>query len=141
MLHYRPATVSEALDCVDDADPAGSRFYAGGVETGFALRTNAIDCRRLIDTKRIEGAASISRTERRVVIGPATTHHTIGLDATIEETLPLLGEACRRLGTLPIRTQGTIGGNFAYGHQHTDPGTAAMLYGGSVNLVSRSGHR
>src|SRR5439155_12672217 len=141
MLLYRPSTVAEALDCVDDADPAGSRFYAGGLETVFALRTEALECSRLIDTKRIAGASGVSRENGHVRVGPATTHYAIANDRTVQENLPLLGNACSRLGTLPIRTRGTIGGNFGYGHQHSDPGTAAMLYGGSVNLVSSAGRR
>src|SRR5213593_885397 len=54
MLLYRPSTVAEALDCVDDADPAGSRFYAGGLETVFALRTEALEWHRLI-VRRVTG--------------------------------------------------------------------------------------
>lgn len=141
MLLYRPSTVAEALDCVDEADPAGSRFYAGGVETVFALRTQSLACSRLIDTKRIVGATGVSRENGHVRLGPATTHYTIAGDTTVRTALPLLADACSRLGTLPIRTRGTIGGNFGYGHQHTDPGTAATLYGGSVNVVSRAGRR
>src|SRR5437870_2592410 len=141
MLLYRPSSVAEALDCVNDADPAHSRFYAGGVETVFALRTQALECSRLIDTKRIAGAVGVSRENGHVRLGPATTHYAIACDRTVQEALPLLANACSRLGTLPIRTRGTVGGNFGYGHQHTDPGTAATLYGGSVNLVSRAGRR
>lgn len=141
MLLYRPSTVAEALDCVDAADAAGSRFYAGGIETVFGLRMQALECRRLIDTKRIRGAIGVSRENGRIRLGPATTHYAISRDGTIQAALPLLGQACSRLGTLPIRTRGTIGGNFAYGHQHTDPGTAATLYGGSLTLASRAGRR
>lgn len=141
MVLLRPTTVAEALDCVDESDPAGSRFYAGGIETVFGLRMHTLECRRLIDTKRIRGATGVSRANATIRLGPATTHFAIAADATIRAQLPLLGQACTDLGTLPIRTRGTIGGNFAYGHQHTDPGTAATLYGGALTLVSRAGRR
>lgn len=141
MLLHRPTTVAEALDCIDPSDPAGSRFYAGGIETVFGLRMQTLDCRRLIDTKRIRGAIGVSRADGAIRLGPATTHYAIAGDATVRAELPLLGDACSELGTLPIRTRGTIGGNFGYGHQHTDAGTAATLYGGSLTMVSGAGGR
>jgi CO/xanthine dehydrogenase FAD-binding subunit len=141
MILLRPATVAEALDCVDQSDPAGSRFYAGGIETVFGLRMQTLDCTRLIDTKRVAGAIGVARADGRVRIGPATTHYAIAGDATVRAALPLLGAACSRLGTLPIRTRGTIGGNFAHGHQYTDPGTAAAIYGGAVTIASTTGAR
>jgi carbon-monoxide dehydrogenase medium subunit len=37
--------------------------------------------------------------------------------------------------------QGTIGGNLAMAAAHTDPGTAALVYGGTVTLAGPNGRR
>jgi CO/xanthine dehydrogenase FAD-binding subunit len=139
VLLHRPSSVVEALELVDD--PASTRFYAGGVEVGFALRRRELDCRRLIDTKRISGAIGVTRAADHVRIGPATTHDAIARDEIVKTDLPMLASACSRLGTIQIRMRGTLGGNFGYGHQYTDPGAASMAYGGSVRLVSSGGSR
>jgi CO/xanthine dehydrogenase FAD-binding subunit len=137
----RPASVEEALRHLE-ADRDGARFYAGGLEVVFALRTRALErCTSLIDTKRIRGAVGVSRTDGHVRIGPATRHHAIATDPVVAADLPLLGLACGRLGTMRIRVQGTIGGNFGHGHQHTDPGTAAVVHGGWVELAATGGRR
>lgn len=141
MLLHRPSSVVEAIELVDESDPASTRFYAGGVEVGFALRRRELDCHRLIDTKRIGGASGVTRVADHVRIGPATTHDSIARDEIVKTELPMLALACSRLGTIPIRMRGTLGGNFGYGHQHTDPGAASIAYGGWARLVSIAGSR
>jgi CO/xanthine dehydrogenase FAD-binding subunit len=141
VLLHRPSSVVEALDLVDESDPASTRFYAGGVEVGFALQRRELQCRTLIDTKRIGGAVGVTRAADHVTIGPATTHDTLAHDEIVKTELPMLASACSRLGTMPIRMRGTLGGNFGHGHQHTDPGAASMAYGGSARLVSTAGTR
>jgi aerobic carbon-monoxide dehydrogenase medium subunit len=140
MRLLRPATITDAVHHLT-SDRDGALLYAGGVEVALGLRSGGRTCTSLIDTKRIAGSYGISVFGDEVRVGPATTHNMIASNPLIAAELPLLGEACGHLGTVRIRTQGTIGGNFAFAHPHTDPGTAAQLYSGFVDLVSGSGPR
>lgn len=140
MRLLRPMTIDDAVHHMND-DGDGSLLYAGGVEVALGLRTGRLICNSLIDTKRIDNLSGVSYFGDEIRIGPATTHYAIANDPLIAAELPLLAESCGHLGNVRIRTQGTIGGNFAFAHPQTDPGTAANLYGGYVNLRSAAGPR
>ena len=139
MKLLRPRTVAEAVAAI--AASERPILYAGGIEVLMALRSGAIAGDTLIDTKRIDGAVGVCHADALIRIGPATRHHAVAGDPLIRAHLPLLAAACAQLGTTRIRMQGTLGGNFANGHQHTDPGTAAMVYGGHLRLMGAAGVR
>jgi aerobic carbon-monoxide dehydrogenase medium subunit len=134
----RPASVADAVAALEEP---GSIAYAGGIEVLLALRSGALDGKTLVDTKRIAGATGVSGSAAEVRVGPATRHHDIAADPLVRRHLPVLAAACGRLGTVRVRMQGTLGGNLAYGLLHTDPGTAAVLYGGTITLTGPAGQR
>ncbi len=138
MRLVRPTSVADAVAVL--AEP-GAIVYAGGIEVMLALRSGAMRGDTLVDTKRIGGAAGVTGGAAEVHIGPATRHHDLAGDPLVRRHLPLLAAACGRVGTTRVRMQGTLGGNLAHGFPHTDPGTAALVYGGTVTLAGPSGSR
>lgn len=140
MRLLRPASVEEALAQLQ-RDPEGTLVYGGGLEIGFGLRRGTIAGSALLDIKRVPDVSGITATAEEIRVGPATRHHVISTDDTIRTYLPSLGRACGNVGSTRIRMQGTLGGNFGHGHQHTDPGTAAVMLGGQIDLVGPSGAR
>src|SRR5260370_38879660 len=72
---------------------------------------------RLVDLTRIPALAYIREHDGQVRLGAMTRQRTIEFDSIVARKLPLLREATRWVGHLPIRTRGTIGGSIA----HADP--------------------
>jgi carbon-monoxide dehydrogenase medium subunit len=136
----RPASVEEAVERLRAA-PETTRVFAGGVEVGFALRNSGLVCEELVDLKRVPGLGGVSWRGDLIAIGPITRHHTISTDSLLHTYLPSLAAACSHVGSTRIRMQGTLGGNFGHGHQHTDPGTAAVALGGMIDVTGPGGSR
>ena len=71
----------------------------------------------LVDLNRIPALAYIRETDGQVAFGAMTRQRTIEFSPVVNAKLPLLTEATRWVGHLPIRSRGTIGGSIA----HADP--------------------
>src|SRR2546425_3096610 len=71
----------------------------------------------LVDLNRIPSLAYIEENGGQVRLGAMTRQRTIEFSPVVAQRLPLLKEATRWVGHLPIRTRGTIGGSIA----HADP--------------------
>src|SRR3989442_6028558 len=71
----------------------------------------------LVDLNRIASLAYIREENGQVRLGAMTRQRTIEFSPVVARRLPLLSEATKWVGHLPIRTRGTIGGSIA----HADP--------------------
>jgi CO/xanthine dehydrogenase FAD-binding subunit len=71
----------------------------------------------LIDVNRIAPLAYVREDNGTVALGAMTRQRTIEFSPLVARRLPLLTEATRWVGHLPIRSRGTIGGSIA----HADP--------------------
>jgi len=71
----------------------------------------------LIDLNRIKSLAYIREDDGRLRFGAMTRQRAIEFSPIVARRLPLLREATRWVGHLPIRSRGTIGGSIA----HADP--------------------
>jgi CO/xanthine dehydrogenase FAD-binding subunit len=71
----------------------------------------------LIDLNRVAGLAGIREANGHVAFGAMTRQRAIEFSPVVARRLPLLVEATKLVGHLPIRSRGTIGGSIA----HADP--------------------
>ena len=71
----------------------------------------------LIDLNRIPALSGIREVDGHVVFGAMTRQRAVEFSPIVARALPLLTEATRWVGHLPIRSRGTIGGSIA----HADP--------------------
>src|SRR5256712_9933496 len=71
----------------------------------------------LVDLNRIPSLAYIEERDGQVRFGAMTRQRTIEFSPLVARRVPLLREATKWVGHLPIRTRGTIGGSIA----HPDP--------------------
>src|SRR5438093_261652 len=74
----------------------------------------------LVDLNRIPSLAYIEEHDGQVRFGAMTRQRMIEFSPLVARRLPLLREATKWVGHLPIRTRGTIGGSIA----HADPSAA-----------------
>src|SRR5207247_3518450 len=84
----------------------------------------------LVDLNRIPSLAFIEESGGRVRLGAMTRQRTIEFSPVVAQRLPLLKEATRWVGHLPIRTRGTIGGSIAHADSSAEyPAVLAALEG------------
>ena len=114
--YHAPASVDEALSLL--ARYGGdAKILAGGQSLVPLLNFRLSRPAALIDLNRIPSLAYIRSENGEVRFGAMTRQRTIEFSPVVAERVPLLTEATRWVGHLPIRSRGTIGGSIA----HADP--------------------
>jgi carbon-monoxide dehydrogenase medium subunit len=114
--YHAPAGVDEALALL--ARYGGdAKLLAGGQSLVPLLNFRLSRPAALIDLNRIGSLAGIREENGRVRLGAMTRQRAIEFSPVVARRLPLLREATRLVGHLPIRSRGTIGGSIA----HADP--------------------
>ena len=114
--YHAPKTVDEALALLTRYD-GEAKILAGGQSLMPLLNFRLSRPAALVDLNRIPALAYIKEGDGSVKFGAMTRQRTIEFSPVVAKRLPLLTEATRWVGHLPIRTRGTIGGSIA----HADP--------------------
>ncbi len=114
--YHAPKTVDEALALLTRYD-GEAKILAGGQSLMPLLNFRLSRPAALVDLNRIPALAYIKEVDGSVRFGAMTRQRAIEFSPVVARRLPLLTEATRWVGHLPIRTRGTIGGSIA----HADP--------------------
>ncbi len=114
--YHAPASIDEAVALL--ARYGGdAKVLAGGQSLMPMLNFRLVRPAALVDVNRIAALAYIREDNGTVAFGAMTRQRTIEFSPVVAARLPLLREATRWVGHLPIRSRGTIGGSIA----HADP--------------------
>jgi carbon-monoxide dehydrogenase medium subunit len=114
--YFAPRTLDDALGLLASQGD-GAKVLAGGQSLIPLLNFRLAHPEALVDINRIAGLAYIRADDGGLAIGALTRQHALERSEVARARLPILGEACRLIGHLPIRHRGTVGGNLA----HADP--------------------
>lgn len=114
--YHAPTTVEQALELLGRYG-GDAKVLAGGQSLMPLLNFRLSRPAALVDLNRIPSLAYVREQDGQVRFGAMTRQRTIEFSPVVRERVPLLGEATRLVGHLPIRTRGTIGGSIA----HADP--------------------
>jgi CO/xanthine dehydrogenase FAD-binding subunit len=114
--YHAPTTVEQALELLGRYG-GDAKVLAGGQSLMPLLNFRLSRPAALVDLNRIPSLAYVGEQDGQVRFGAMTRQRTIEFSPVVRERVPLLGEATRWVGHLPIRTRGTIGGSIA----HADP--------------------
>lgn len=133
--YHAPSSVEEAIALLVRYGGEG-KLLAGGQSLVPLLNFRLSRPAALIDLNRIPSLAYIREQDGQVRLGAMTRQRTIEFSPVVRQRLPLLAEATRLVGHLPIRTRGTIGGSMAHADPSAeDPAVLAALEG---EVVARS---
>jgi aerobic carbon-monoxide dehydrogenase medium subunit len=114
---YRaPDSIDEVLAALTEHG-SDAKLLAGGQSLIPLLNFRLVRPGLLVDLRRLPSMADVNVDEDAVEIGAMVRQRTIEHDPVLAHEVPLLVEATRYIGHLPIRTRGTIGGSLA----HADP--------------------
>jgi xanthine dehydrogenase FAD-binding subunit len=139
---YSATSVQDAIDALA-ANPEAI-VIAGGTdvlvkarEGKFGSGVHLVSIHELGD--ELEG---VTLTEDGTVeIGPITWFHSVTTSPIIQQTVPVLGDACDTPGGPQLRVSGTIGGNLCNGATSADSASTCFALGVELDVQGPNGHR
>ena len=134
---YAPATLDAFAELVA-ANPDAT-IVAGSTDVGLWVTKEMRRLDTVIYVGRVAELARIAETAEGIEIG-AGVSYTDAL-ATLARHYPDMGEVIRRLGSVPIRNAGTIGGNVANGSPIGDSPPMLIAAGATLHLRRGSERR
>ncbi len=114
--YHAPGSVEEAIVLLSRYR-GEAKLLAGGQSLMPLLNFRLSRPAALVDLNAIPDLEYIREEDGVVRLGAMTRQRTIEFSPVVARRLPLLAEATKLVGHLPIRTRGTIGGSLA----HADP--------------------
>lgn len=107
--YVRANSISEALALLNEPGMK-SRPLAGGTDLLLITRHQKV-CDRVVDITQIPEMHTIERRGNHVVIGAGAVFREVVDNPLVQETAPVLVQACSQIGAVQIRNMGTLGGN------------------------------
>ncbi|MGA2402281.1 MAG: xanthine dehydrogenase family protein subunit M [Syntrophobacteraceae bacterium] len=134
-----PGSVDELWQCFESHPLAN--VYAGGTGLLVDLYNGQVNPEALICLERIEELKGVAERGENIRIGSCATLACLLEDPLVQNHLPVLGQAVKKLGSPLIRNMGTIGGNVCTASPAGD--TLPPLYAlkAEVELRSKGGLR
>jgi CO/xanthine dehydrogenase FAD-binding subunit len=114
--YHAPESIEQAVELLTRYG-GDAKVLAGGQSLMPMLNFRLARPAALVDINRIRTLAYVHEDDGTVALGAMTRQRTIEFSPVVAARLPLLLEATRWVGHLPIRSRGTIGGSIA----HADP--------------------
>jgi CO/xanthine dehydrogenase FAD-binding subunit len=117
-----------------------AKVLAGGQSLLPLLNFRLAQPEVLVDVNRVAELAYVRPVNGGLAIGALTQQHALERSDAVRTRLPIVAEACRLIGHLPIRHRGTLGGSLA----HADPASelpAVMVALEAEMTASRVGGR
>jgi carbon-monoxide dehydrogenase medium subunit len=138
---FEPRDLHEAVAILTELG-GRARPVAGGTDLLVEMCEGRTKPEYLVDIKGLEELKGVTVSKDGViVIGALTTLRALERSSIIRERLSILCDALSQMGSVQIRSRGTIGGNLCNAHASAD-GTAALLaLGARLHLYGPSGSR
>jgi aerobic carbon-monoxide dehydrogenase medium subunit len=118
-----------------------AKVLAGGQSLMPMLNFRLARPAALVDVNRIAALAYVREDDGVVAFGAMTRQRTIEFSPVVAARLPLLREATRWVGHLPIRSRGTIGGSIAHADPAAEYPAVLTALGGEVIVEGPRGRR
>ncbi|MCK4546855.1 MAG: xanthine dehydrogenase family protein subunit M [Candidatus Eisenbacteria sp.] len=114
---------------------------AGGTDVIPGIRRGAYGAVALLDLSRIPDLNRIVDDGTEIRIGALATHADVVESAIVGAHIPVLSEACGTVGSVQIRSRGTIGGNLCHASPASDSVPALRVLGSVCEIRSSKGTR
>ena len=118
-----------------------AKVLAGGQSLMPMLNFRLARPAALVDVNRVAALAYVREDDGVVAFGAMTRQRTIEFSPMVAARLPLLREATRWVGHLPIRSRGTIGGSIAHADPSAEYPAVLTALGGEVIVQGPRGRR
>ncbi len=137
--YVRAASIGEALTLLNEPGIA-SLPLAGVTDLVLLARLEKI-CDRVVDITLIPEMHQIRRKNDQVMIGAGATFSEVIENRAVQDTAPVLVQACRQVGAPQIRNMGTLGGNVANAAACADTIPALVCLDALATVLTPDGER
>ena len=135
---YMPDTLEEA--CRLKAE--GAEVVAGGTDVFVNMHGGKDRSGKVVDIKNIPALQGHTFDEAQGLdLGALTTHREIELWDVIKKHYRAMFEGCSRVGSVQIRTRGTLGGNICNGAPSADSIGPMLVHDARVVAAGPAGER
>ena len=138
--YHRPKSLSEAVALSRDLG-AGTLYLAGGTEVLPELKRGRDRAEHLVSLRDVAELAGIEERDGTLVIGAMTPHQDVAESPLVARALPVLAEAAASVGSVQVRRQGTIGGNFCGAVPCADTPPACIVGEATLLVTGVDGER
>lgn len=135
---HRAQSWPEAVRFLAESGP-GARPIAGGTDTLPRLQGGRAAPAHWVDLSGLPGG--LAEVEGVLEIGALVTFETIARSAIVARILPALHQAANVMGSIQIRSRGTLGGNLANASPAGDSIPPLLAGGARLRLLSAAGAR
>jgi CO/xanthine dehydrogenase FAD-binding subunit len=120
--------------------PKDARPFLGGTDIFVRMRDGSIEPKFLVDVKNLNGTNNLHfDPESGLTVGAAINMNRVIASPELQETYPLLVEACRSVASYQLRTRATIVGNICNASPAGDTIGACMVLDGILHIHGTSG--
>ena len=138
---YEATSVADA--CRALAEDERAEVIAGGTDVLVKLREGKGAPAHLVSIHglgdELDGVRLLD--DGTVWVGPITWFHHVTISPIIQQTVPVLGDACDTPGGPQLRVTGTIGGNVCSAATSADSASTLYAYGALLDVESVRGKR
>jgi len=135
---YMPTDLAEA--CRLKAE--GAKVVAGGTDVFVNMHGGKDHSDKVVDIKNISALQGHTFSpETGLDLGALTTHRDIELWDVIKQHYRAMFEGCSRVGSVQIRTRGTLGGNICNGAPSADSIGPMLVHDAVVVVAGPDGER
>jgi carbon-monoxide dehydrogenase medium subunit len=138
--YFAPRTLDEALGLLAERGD-GAKVLAGGQSLVPLLNFRLAHPDAVIDINRLTELAYIRVHDSGVAVGALTRQHALERSDPVRTRVPIVAEATRFIGHLPIRHRGTVGGNLAHADPASELPAVMIALEAQLVLASRRGTR
>ncbi len=134
----RPENIADALACLAENSDC-MRIIAGGTDIipGFQQGVARFQhIKKLIDVSHIHELKIIKEQDQNIIIGAGVTFSELMKSQLIKEHFPILAKAASSVGSVQIRNQATIAGNFINNAPCADSVPPLLVYNARVKALS-----
>src|SRR5918996_5400061 len=118
-----------------------AKVLAGGQSLVPLLNFRLAQPEVLVDVNRVAELAYIRPVDSGLAFGALTRQHAVERAEAVRTRLPIIAEACRLIGHLPIRYRGTIGGNLAHADPASELPAVMVALEAELTAARRDGRR
>jgi len=140
LFAYRaPKSIEEAVVAV--AGDGDAMVLAGGQSLLPAMNFRLAQPTLLVDIQHVPGLKGIAIAGDIIVIRAMTRLREVELDEGVRRANPLIAEALKHVGHIPIRNRGTVVGSLCHADPAAEMPLILVLLGGSLVAHGPAGRR
>lgn len=133
--YHRPANLKEASELLAKCDEA--KILAGGQTLIPTLKQRLAMPSDLVDLGALKELSFIKAEGDAIMIGAATPHADVAVNADVRKHLPSLAKLAEGIGDPAVRHKGTIGGSLANNDPSADYPAAVLALDAKIHTTKR----